>query len=78
MKVVKLTFEEEKLIRTEWIRKDEVEDYIVNCAHFYDHGNVVVQMASVLGLDYTEIRIEMDDFRLRTLGNPQWYCKHRT
>ncbi len=76
MKAVELSFEEEKLIRTEWVRKDEVEDFLIDCAHFYDHETIVVMISNNLGLDYKRLKIDMWDRRLKTQGNPQWYCKH--
>ena len=70
-----LSVEQGDAIDKDYIKKEDVEDFIINTAFFYDHDVIVVTIASKLDLDYGRIREEQHDMILRTQGNPGWYLK---
>ena len=68
-----LSVEQGNEIDKDYIKKEEVEDFIVNTGFFYDHPNIVLTIASKLNLNYKRIRILQQDIILKTQGNPNWY-----
>ena len=68
-----LTVEQGNKIDKDYIKKEEVEDFIVNTGFFYDHPNIVLTIASKLDLNYKGIKISQQDMILKTHGNPGWY-----
>lgn len=65
-----LTVEQGKEIDKDYIKKEEVEDFIINTEYFYDHDVIVLTIASKLDLNYKRIRILQQDMILKTQGNP--------
>ena len=70
-----LSVEQGDEIDKDYIKKEEVEDFIVNTGFFYDHDVIVVTIASKLDLDYKRIRLLQKEMILKTQGNPNWYLK---
>ena len=70
-----LTVEQGKEIDKDYIKKEEVEDFIVNTGFFYDHDVIVVTIAGKLDLDYKRIKDLQKEMILKTQGNPNWYLK---
>ena len=70
-----LSVEQGDEIDKDYIKKEEVEDFIVNTGFFYDHDVIVVTIASKLDLNYKRIRLLQKEMILKTQGNPNWYLK---
>lgn len=70
-----LSVEQGDEIDKDYIKKEEVEDFIVNTGFFYDHDVIVVTIASKFDLNYKRIRLLQKEMILKTQGNPNWYLK---
>jgi len=67
-----LTVEQGEEIDKDFIRKEEIEDFIVNTEFFYRFDCIILEMASKLNLNYRRIKVLREERILETQGNPGW------